>query len=95
MRILFLCLLLSGCCSICPPKIIYVAAECPTPAQLPISPDYTTYDLADNATGKEVIEAYVLDFEACESHSEQLENLLNAYGAAYKEYKIRNPAQPK
>lgn len=87
-------LLLAGCCNLCPPKVIYVAAECPAPAQLPVTPTYATEDLADKATSKEVIEAYVLDFEACDSHAEQLENLLNAYGAAYKEYKIRYPAPP-
>lgn len=95
MRYLFLCLLLSGCCSLCPPKIVYVAAECPKPSFLPVSPDYTSDDLPENATGKATIEAYVFDLESCQTHAEQLENLLNAYGAAYKEYKTRNPDPPK
>lgn len=95
MRLLFLCLLLSGCCSLCPPKIVYVAAECPKPSMLPQTPDYATDDLPDTATGKDTIEAYVLDLEACQNHSDQLENLLNAYGAAYQEYKTRNPTPPK
>jgi hypothetical protein len=88
-------LLLAGCCSICPPKIVYVAAPCPTPAALPVSPDYRTDELSEDATGKDTIEAYVLDLETCQAHSDQLENLLNAYGASYKEYKIRYPDVPK
>lgn len=95
MKYLVLCLLLSGCCSLCPPKIVYVAAECPVPSNLPTSPSYDTDELADTASAKETIEAYVIDLEVCQSHSEQLENTLNAYGAAYKEYKIRYPTQPK
>lgn len=95
MKYLFLCLFLSSCCSLCPPKIVYVAAECPAPSTLPPSPNYTTEDLTDNASAKETIEAYVLDLEVCQSHAEQLENTLNAYGAEYREYKIRNPAPPK
>ena len=95
MRLFFLCLLLSGCCSLCPPKIIYVAAECPAPTMLPVSPDYTTEDLTETSTAKETIEAYVLDLEVCQGHAEQLENTLNAYGAAYKEYKTRNSTPPK
>lgn len=95
MRYLILLLLLSGCCSLCPPKIVYVAAECPAPSQLPASPNYDTDELSETATAKETIEAYVLDLEVCQSHAEQLENILNAYGAAYKEYKIRYPAPPK
>jgi hypothetical protein len=88
-------LLLAGCCSICPPKIVYVAAECPQPITCPISPDYRTEELPPSATGKDTIEAYVLDLETCQAHSDQLENLLNAYGASYKEYKIRYPDAPK
>lgn len=79
----------------CSPRVIYIAAECPTPSMLPISPSYTTEELLETATSKEVIEAYVLDLDACQSHTEQLENTLNAYGAAYKEYKARNLAIPK
>lgn len=94
MRYLFLCLLLSGCCSICPPKIVYVAAECPAPAQTPVSPDYVIDDLLETATSKTIIETYVLDLETCQNHADQLETLLNAYGAAYKAYKIRNPPLP-
>jgi hypothetical protein len=95
MRYLIVLLFLSGCCSICPPKIVYVAAECPKPTMLPNSPSYTTDDLLETSTDKQTIEAYVLDLEVCQSHAEQLENTLNAYGAAYKEYKIRNPAPIK
>ena len=79
----------------CTPKIVYVAAECPVPANLPVSPNYTTNDLEESASFKETMEAYVLDLEACQSHSEQLENLLNVYGAEYKSYKIRYINRPK
>ena len=95
MRYLFLLLFLSGCCSLCPPKIVYVAAECPKPSMLPASPDYTSEDLSDTASGKETIEAFVLDLETCQNHADQLEIIVNAYGAAYQEYKTRNPAPPK
>lgn len=94
MKYLILCLFLSGCCSLCPPKIVYVAAECPKPSMLPSSPSYKTDDLLDTATSKQTIEAYVIDLEVCQGHTEQLENILNAYGAAYREY-TRNPAPPK
>ena len=87
--------LLSGCCHLCEPKIIYVAAECPKPAQVPSQPIYTLNDLASDASAKSIIEAYVLDLELCQTHAEKLENLLNAYGAEYKQYKIRYPDPPK
>lgn len=95
MRYLILCLLLSGCCSICPPKIVYVAAECPAPSMLPPTPNSTINDLSNSASAKEIIEAYVIDLETWQTHAYKLENILNAYGAAYEEYKIRNPARPK
>lgn len=95
MKYLVLLLLLSGCCSFCPPKIVYVAAECPKPSALPATPDYIVDDLEDTATGKETIEAFVLDLETCQNHAGQLENLLNAYGAEYKTYKTRYPEPPK
>ena len=87
-------LLLSGCCALCPPKIVYIAAECPKPVMLPTSPNYKSDDLAEDAGYKTTIEAYVLDLEVCRGHAEQLENTLNAYGAAYKEY-IGNPGASK
>ena len=95
MRWLLFLFLLSGCCSMCPPKIVYVAAECPVPAQTPIAPSYRTDNLAESATYKETIEAYVLDLEVCDTHAIKLENLLDAYGASYAQYKLRNPVAPK
>lgn len=91
MRYLFLLLFLSGCCTFCPPKIVYVAAECPKPSMVPQEPNYRTEELLDTATSKETIEAFVLDLDNCQSHTEQLENLLNAYGTEYKTYSDKYP----
>jgi hypothetical protein len=78
----------------CPPRIVYVAAECPVPSQVPISPDYRVDDLPETATAKTIIEMYVLDLETCQNHTDKLETLLNAYGTEYKTYKTRNPPTP-
>ena len=87
--------MLSGCCHLCEPKLVYVAAECPKPAQVPSQPVYNLDSLSPDANAKLTIEAYVLDLEICQAHSEKLENLLNAYGTEYKQYKLRNPDTPK
>lgn len=75
-------LVMSGCCSLCPPKIetVYVQAPCSPPVKV-LAPTLTTPLLTEKSTSREVIEAYVFDVEELKTYSGKLEASLAPYFA--------------